>query len=97
MARRLAALGNPARLALLRLLVRAGPDGLTVGQIQEATAMPASTQFHHLSSLVDAGLVERERQGKEIVNRVVFPSIREVSEFLLLDCCKGVSWTAPAS
>lgn len=90
MAQRLAALGNPSRLALLRILIQAGPDGLTVGQIQEATGMAASTQFHHLSMLVDSGLVARERQGKEVLNRVLFPEVRAIGQYLLQDCCKGV-------
>ena len=91
MARRLAALGNPSRLLLLRVLVQAGPAGLSVGQIQAATGMASSTQFHHLSMLVDTGLVQRERAGKEVLNRVLFSELRAIAQYLLKDCCKGVS------
>jgi ArsR family transcriptional regulator len=89
MADRLAALGNPSRLRVLRALVRAGDGGLTVGQILEDTGMAASTQFHHLSALVDAGIVRREKVGKEVVNRVDFSALRGVADYLLKDCCKG--------
>lgn len=90
MAKRLAALGSLPRLQLLRVLVRAGETGLSVGQLQAATGLPSSTQFHHLSALVDAGLVERHKEGKEIINRVNFLQVRILSGYLLEDCCKGV-------
>jgi ArsR family transcriptional regulator len=90
MAKQLAALGSVPRLQLLRVLVKAGDSGLNVGQILSATGMPSSTQFHHLSALVEAGLVERQREGKEIINRVNFSQVRHLSGYLLEDCCKGV-------
>lgn len=90
MAKRLASLGSEQRLGLLRVLVQAGDDGLTVGQIQQATGMAASTQFHHLSSLVATGLVKRERRGKEVVNSVCFPELKAIGEYLMRDCCKGM-------
>jgi ArsR family transcriptional regulator len=90
MAKRLASLGSEQRLGLLRILVQAGDDGLTVGQIQQATGMAASTQFHHLSLLVDAGLVKRERRGKEVVNSVRFPELKAIGDYLMRDCCKGM-------
>jgi DNA-binding transcriptional ArsR family regulator len=90
MAKQLAALGSIPRLQLLRVLVRAGDSGLSVGQLLAATGLPASTQFHHLSALVDAGLVERHKEGKEIINRVNFLQVRNLSSYLLKDCCKGV-------
>ena len=52
-----AALGNRARLRLLKLLVRAGTAGLTVSDIGRLMHMPASTLAHHLAALVRAGLV----------------------------------------
>jgi DNA-binding transcriptional ArsR family regulator len=72
MARALAALGHDARLQIFRVLVKAGRDGLTVGQIAGHLGLPASTQAHHLKMLVDAGMVLQARQGREVINTVDF-------------------------
>ena len=63
----LAALGNPTRLRLFRLLVKAGPDGATVGRIQAGLEIPGSTLNHHCNALRNAGLIAQERRGREIV------------------------------
>jgi DNA-binding transcriptional ArsR family regulator len=91
MARALAALGHEARLSTFRLLVRAGEDGLRVGEIGAHLGMPASTLAHHLSALVDAGLVTQERQGREVVNRADYPAMNELLGFLSAECCAGVT------
>jgi len=90
-ARALAALGHDARLAIFRALVKAGGDGLRVGDIGAHLDMPASTLAHHLSALVDAGLVIQERQGREVYNRVDFPAMHRVLDFLTSECCTGVT------
>jgi ArsR family transcriptional regulator len=90
MAKRFASLGSEQRLGLLRVLVRAGDTGLTVGQIQQATGMAASTQFHHMSLLVDAALVKRERRGKEVVHSVRFSELKAIGDYLMQDCCAGM-------
>ncbi|MGX1306625.1 ArsR family transcriptional regulator [Amorphus suaedae] len=89
-ARSLAALGHETRLDIFRLLVRAGNDGLNVGEIGRHLAMPASTLAHHLGGLVDAGLVIQERRGRQIVNRVDYAAMRETLSFLSTECCTGV-------
>lgn len=86
----LAALGHDARLAIFRLLVRAGEEGLTVGEIGRHMSMPASTLAHHLRSLVEASLVIQERQGREVVNRANFVVMRRTVDFLTSECCAGV-------
>jgi len=58
-----AALGNRTRLRLLRLLVRAGVEGLNVGDAQRLLKLPGSTLAHHLAALVQAGLVTQESAG----------------------------------
>jgi DNA-binding transcriptional ArsR family regulator len=90
-ARALAALGHEARLSIFRLLVRAGEAGLRVGDIGDHLGLAPSTLAHHLSTLVDAGLVLQERQGREVFNRVDFPAMRRVVGFLTAECCTGVT------
>ena len=91
-ARALAALGHNARLAIFRLLVRAGEDGLRVGEIGAHAGLAPSTLAHHLSTLVDAGLVIQEKQGREVLNRVDYPAVQRVVRFLTSECCTGVAW-----
>lgn len=86
----LAALGHPARLNLFRLLVRATPDGLLVGEIAAHLYMPPSTLAHHLRSLKDAGLVHQTRQGREVRTIAKVDALRTVLDFVLNDCCIGV-------
>ncbi|MDT8853787.1 metalloregulator ArsR/SmtB family transcription factor [Paracoccaceae bacterium Fryx2] len=90
-ARALAALGHDARLSIFRLLVRAGEEGLRVSDIGDHLGLAPSTLSHHLSALVDAGLVVQERQGREVLNRVDFPAMRSVVTFLTSECCAGVT------
>lgn len=89
-ARALAALGHDARLSIFRLLVKAGESGLRVGDIGEHLGLAPSTLAHHLSTLVDAGLVFQEKQGREVFNRVDYPAVQRVVSFLTSECCTGV-------
>jgi len=89
-ARSLAALGHETRLEVFRLLVRAGRNGLNVGEIGRHLEMPASTLAHHLGTLVDAGLVIQERQGRQIVNRIDYAAMTGTVSFLTAECCSGV-------
>ena len=90
-ARALAALGHEARLSVYRLLVRAGEDGLIVGDIAGHTGLPLSTLAHHLRQLVSAGLVVQERRGREVVNRADYAAMDRTLRFLTEECCAGVS------
>ncbi|HEY7803597.1 MAG TPA: metalloregulator ArsR/SmtB family transcription factor [Orrella sp.] len=90
-ARALAALGHDARLSIFRLLVKAGVDGLRVGDIGDHLGLAPSTLAHHLSALVDAGLVLQGKQGREVFNRVDFAAMNHLVEFLTAECCVGVS------
>lgn len=86
----LAALGNRTRLRLFRLLVRAGEDGLNVGEVQRHLEVPASTLAHHLTTLTRAGLVAQERRGREVVCRANFEAMHGLVDFLTAACCAGV-------
>src|SRR3546814_503514 len=91
MLRPLPALGQKPRPAHSRLLFRTGEEGLNVGEIAAHLKMPASTLAHHLSTLVAAGLVLQERQGREVVNRADYEAMRRTVGFLTDKCCSGVS------
>lgn len=83
----LEALGHPTRLAIYRLLVRAGSDGRPVGKIQEALAAPASTLSHHLKHLEMVGLIVRRREGTTHRCVASFPTMDQVLGFLTRECC----------
>lgn len=85
----LAQLGNRARLEILRALVKAGPEGLTVGEIQSALGLPASTLAFHLRGLVSVGIVRQDRQGRTVLCRPCFEVLDEVTGFLRSECCTG--------
>ncbi|MCY4033479.1 MAG: metalloregulator ArsR/SmtB family transcription factor [Hyphomicrobiales bacterium] len=86
----LSALGHENRLAIFQLLVRAGEDGLNVGEIIAHLNIPASTLAHHLGALANAQLVTQERNGREIINRANFTLMREIVSYLTAECCVGV-------
>lgn len=90
-ARALAALGHDARLSIFRLLVKAGDGGLRVSDIGVHLALAPSTLAHHLSTLVDAGLVLQDKRGREVFNRVDYPAMHRVVGFLTSECCAGIA------
>ncbi len=95
-ARCLEKLGNPTRLEIFRLLVRAGPAGAAVGEIQDRLGIPGSTLSHHISHLVNAGLVNQAREGRVLRCTPNFTLMNEVMDFLTAECCTGVGHTAGA-
>lgn len=91
MASRLDALGNPTRLRIYRLLVRAGSDGLVVGDIQDRTGVPPSTLSHHIHRLIRADLVTQERQGTTLTCRANYDVMHRLVGFLIAECCADQS------
>jgi DNA-binding transcriptional ArsR family regulator len=87
----LAALAQPTRLAVVRCLVRAAPDGIAAGAMADRLAVPANTLSSHLNVLSRAGLVRSERSSRSIVYRVSLDRLRGLILFLLQDCCGGRS------
>ncbi len=81
------AMGSEARLDVLRLLVKAGDGGLSVGDIQDRTSIVPSTLAHHLKTLRDADLIAQEKRGRSIVSRANYPHLRDLAEFILSECC----------
>jgi DNA-binding transcriptional ArsR family regulator len=85
----LAALGQPTRLEIFRLLMRKEPTGLPAGTIAETIGCPHNTLSTHLSILARAGLIRRTRDGRSIVYRADVEGMRALVGFLVTDCCEG--------
>lgn len=83
-----AALGSEQRLTVLRTLVRAGPDGLSIGELGARSGVTGSTLTHHMRILAQAGLVTQARQGRSIICvGAAYEHVRHLSDFLLSECC----------
>jgi DNA-binding transcriptional ArsR family regulator len=85
----LKALGHPARLSIVRLVVQGPMEGTPAGEIQARLGMPGSTLSHHLSDLAEAGLLMATRQGTTIRYAARFDRLRALTEYLWQDCCGG--------
>ena len=84
-----AALAQSSRMAIFRLLVRTGPDGLQVGEISRRLDIVPSTLSGHLSVLKRSGLLTAERNQREIYYSVDLSVANDLIGFLLADCCDG--------
>lgn len=85
----LTALGHPLRLDVFRLLVRAGQGGLLAGEISAALDTRANTMSANLSVLLNAGLVTKTRQGREIRYFADLEQMGGLLGYLMEDCCGG--------
>ncbi len=90
------ALAQPSRLAVFRLLVQAGPQGLAAGEIGERIGVPAPTLSFHLAQLGHAVLVRSHRSGRSIIYAAGYPRMQELLDFLLENCCQGSACAPPA-
>ena len=86
-AKRLASLGHEQRLELFRLLVRAGHEGRTIGELQAALGRPASTVSFHLRELVAADLVRQNKEGRTVRCRASFDALNEMLLYVQRNCC----------
>ena len=85
----LAALAQPTRLDVFRLLVKHEPDGLPAGDIAKELAVPHNTMSSHLSILTRARLISSRRHGRSIVYSANLATLQSMTLFLLQDCCGG--------
>ena len=83
----LAKMGNPTRLKIVRLLVRAGDDGLAVGQIQKQLDIPGSTLTHHIAHLKSAGVIQQRRQRATLICTLEFERLTQLVAYLTEECC----------
>lgn len=85
----LGALAQESRLAVFRLLVQEGPDGLAAGEIAGRLDIPPATLSFHLGQLGQAGLVTSTRNGRSIVYAADFKGMDRLMGFLYENCCQG--------
>jgi len=85
----LGALAQEHRLALFRLLVQAGEDGMPAGGIAEALGVPNSSLSFHLAQLKKAGLVWQERRHRSIIYRADYAAMNDLVGYLTENCCAG--------
>ncbi len=91
----LAALAQDNRLAVFRLLVQAGPEGLPAGAVADALDLAPNTLTFHFDRLRMAGLVTVRREGRSMIYAAEFDTMNALLGFLTENCCGGVS-CAPA-
>jgi DNA-binding transcriptional ArsR family regulator len=85
----LSALAQDNRLAVFRLLVKAGPEGLAAGEIARKLSTPANTMSAQLLLLSNAGLVRARREGRSIIYSADFAAMSRLLLFITEDCCGG--------
>ena len=85
----LTSLAHETRLAVYRLLVQAGEEGLPAGGIAGALGVPPSSLSHHLKDLKHAGLVTCRRERRSLIYTANYGTMNGLLDFLLEDCCGG--------
>ncbi len=85
----ISALAHEGRLAVFRLLVKAGPEGMPAGDIAKKLDTPANTMSAQLLILTNAGLIRARREGRSIIYAVDFERMAALLQFLAKDCCNG--------
>ena len=91
----LGALAQEHRLAVFRLLVQAGPNGMAAGAIAEALGLPNSSLSFHLAQLSRAGLIGQERRHRSLIYSANYDAMNALVGYLMENCCGGEA-CAPA-
>ena len=91
----LGALAQEHRLALFRLLVQAGDNGMSAGSLAEALSLPNSSLSFHLAHLNRAGLIDQRRDGRSLIYTANYAAMNELVGYLMENCCGGAA-CAPA-
>jgi ArsR family transcriptional regulator, arsenate/arsenite/antimonite-responsive transcriptional repressor len=86
----LGALAQETRLSIFRLLVEAGPEGVSAGRIGDTLEVPAATLSFHLKELARAGLVSTRQERQFIYYAVDFERMADLMTFLTQNCCRGM-------
>jgi DNA-binding transcriptional ArsR family regulator len=85
----LAALAQASRLQIHRLLVEAGPAGMSAGRIGEEFGLPPATLSFHLSQLTRAGLARSRQEGRFVIYSADFDNMNALVGYLTENCCGG--------
>jgi ArsR family transcriptional regulator, arsenate/arsenite/antimonite-responsive transcriptional repressor len=85
----LAALAQESRLAIFRLLVQAGPEGLAASKIAEQLDIPPSSLSFHLKELMHADMVTQTKAGRSLIYAANFATMTGLINFLTENCCSG--------
>ena len=84
-----AALSQETRLAIVRALVIAGPEGLAAGVIAERMGVSATNVSFHLKELERSGLISQRRESRSIIYNASYDALADLVKFLMEDCCAG--------
>jgi ArsR family transcriptional regulator len=91
----LSAIAHDSRLAIYRMLVEEGPQGLAAGDIATRLAMPPSSLTFHLQQMLHAGLVTQRRLGRQQIYAADYTAMNGLIAYLTENCCGGSSQCAP--
>ena len=80
-------LGHPARLTIIKEIIKFGEKGLTVGVLQKSLNIPSSTLSHHISSLLSIKLISQKRDGTSLFCIANYEMINHAISFLVEECC----------
>lgn len=94
--RALGALAQEHRLAVFRLLVQAGPDGMAAGALADRLGVAPSSMSFHLAQLANAGLVVQRRAGRSIIYAADYAAMNGLMAYLTENCCGGEPCTPAA-
>jgi ArsR family transcriptional regulator, arsenate/arsenite/antimonite-responsive transcriptional repressor len=92
----LGAIAHDHRLAVYRLLVEKGPQGLPAGEIAERLEMPPSSLTFHLQQMLHAGLVTQRRLGRQLIYAADYAAMNGLVSYLTENCCGSAANCAPA-
>lgn len=93
----LGALAQDTRLAIFRLLVQAGNDGLSVGTIADKLDLPGATLSFHLKELANADLIEARQDGRFIYYSANYAQMNGLLAYLTENCCQGGDCRRPCA
>lgn len=85
----LAALAHETRLAIFRLLVQVGPDGMVASAIGDHQGLAPATLSFHLAHLSRVGLIQGRRESRFIHYSAAYETMDELLAFLTSNCCQG--------
>ena len=93
----LGALAHEHRLAIFRLLISKGPEGLNAGSIAERVGLLPSSLTFHPQNLQRAGLLAQRREGRQLIYSADFGTMTALVGYLTENCCGSASNCAPCA